>query len=88
MFLDNCHVALISILLRRGGFQFYRLDSPITFGIDMGTLQKVLKCSDVDDECSLRGDKEKNCMQVQFKSKNTESLFDIKLLNIDTGNIN
>lgn len=43
--MDSSHVCLVSFDLRDSGFSHFRCDMPLTLGINLENMAKVLKCS-------------------------------------------
>ncbi len=41
--MDNSHVALVSVLLEAEGFKRYRCDRPMSLGVNLTSITKVLK---------------------------------------------
>lgn len=82
--MDSSHVALCSLKLHAVGFDSYKCDNPITIGINVGQLSKVLKCAEAQDgvELSTDGDAE---MRVDFVSQDTSrsSNFVLRLIELD-----
>ena len=42
--MDSNHIALVSLVLHKGGFQHYRCDRPLTLGVNIASMGKILKC--------------------------------------------
>jgi len=84
--MDTSHVSLVALLLRGDGFDHYRCDRPLSLGINMGSLTKVLKCATNDDVCTLKATDEADKLTLMFESKEGDrvSEFDVKLMDIDS----
>lgn len=50
--MDSSHVCLVAFALRADGFDHFRCDRPLTLGINLDNLAKILKCAGA---CKLRG---------------------------------
>jgi len=82
--MDSSHVALVSFMLRTGGFSEFDCENPCVMGVNFGHLNKILKCSTAKDKLTIRL---LNTEMCQFVFENTaedrSSLFELKLLDID-----
>jgi len=47
--MDSSHVALVSLTLGQNGFEAYRADRPMTLGVSIANLSKVLKLAGNED---------------------------------------
>lgn len=56
--MDSSHVALVSLEMKEKGFANYRCDRPITLGLSIENLAKVLKCAGNDDSITLQAGEE------------------------------
>lgn len=56
--MDSAHVALVSLKLNESGFKDYRCDRPLTLGLSIENLAKILKCAGNDDSITLQTDEE------------------------------
>jgi len=54
--MDSSHVSLCVMLLKQPAFELYRCDRSVTLGLNFGSLNKILKCSDADDVITLKAD--------------------------------
>jgi len=54
--LDPAHVSLVALLITHDGFEHYRCDRPLTLGINLESLGKILKCAGNDDSLTLKAD--------------------------------
>ena len=76
--LDMNQVSFLSLHLKREEFKEYSCVRPITWGINLQTLSKILKCLRPDEECSLCVSSD-DSLQITFKSENRISEFEMKL---------
>lgn len=56
--MDSAHVALVSLKLNERGFKEYRCDRPLTLGLSIENLSKILKVAGNDDSITLQTDEE------------------------------
>ena len=69
--MDNSHVALVSVNLKTGGFTEFRCDRPITLGVNIAALTKVLKCAKDDDEVVLKANDTADLLHLTYNAKGT-----------------
>ena len=83
--MDNSHVALVSMLLKSEAFAVYRCDRNIALGINLGSLTKVLRAAQNDDELTIKAEDAPDVVNLLFESKADERLqeYEIKLMDID-----
>ncbi|KAI8374699.1 proliferating cell nuclear antigen [Radiomyces spectabilis] len=84
--MDNSHVALVSMLLRSDGFDPYRCDRNLPLGINLTSLNKILKCARNDDILTLKADDGGDVLSMVFESKDSDKIseYDLKLMDIDS----
>jgi len=84
--MDSAHVCLVSVLLEADGFDRYRCDRDISLGVDMESMNKVLKCAAKDDiiEISARGDTP-DSLKFTFEAPDQERIseYEMKMMNIE-----
>lgn len=51
--MDSCHIALVSLQLKEKGMQPYRCIKPMTFGLAIENVAKILKIAGSDDSLTL-----------------------------------
>ncbi|KAF5349319.1 hypothetical protein D9758_011792 [Tetrapyrgos nigripes] len=87
--MDNSHVALVSVLLSHTGFKKYRCDRPIPLGVNITSLQKVLRCAKDDDICTLKSADDADILNIVYEAKNTDRIseYDLKLMDIDSDSL-
>ncbi|CAJ0835036.1 4356_t:CDS:2 [Entrophospora sp. SA101] len=54
--MDNSHVALVSLLLSNEIFSTYRCDRGFSLGVNLTSLNKLLRCAGNDDTITLKAD--------------------------------
>ncbi|KAI6844970.1 Proliferating cell nuclear [Hortaea werneckii] len=83
--MDNSHVALVSMMLKSESFSPFRCDRNIALGINLTSLQKVLRCAQNEDILTLKADDAPDVVNMVFESADSDRLseYDIKLMDID-----
>ncbi|CAG8459284.1 2035_t:CDS:2 [Acaulospora morrowiae] len=84
--MDNSHVALVSLLLRSDGFDPYRCDRGFSLGVNLNSLNKILRCAGNDDIITLKADDNSaDNLGLIFESPTNErvSEYELKLMDID-----
>lgn len=84
--MDNSHVALVSLHLSMDGFESFRSDKPMTLGINIANLSKIMKLGDNEDSMTLKAEEDPSHLTVIFENqkKGRFAEFNINLINIDT----
>jgi len=84
--MDSAHVSLVSLQLNETGFENYRCDKPITLGINLNDLSKILKISQNDDIITLKSDELNSYLTILFENKKTEKSaeFQLNLLSLES----
>ncbi len=54
--MDSSHVALVQLQLEKSGFAIYRCEKPITLGLSITNLAKVMKLVNASDSITLKCD--------------------------------
>lgn len=82
--MDSSHVALCSLKLHASGFDEYQCSAPLTVGINVGHLSKVLKCAENNDGAGLSTDGDSE-MDIKFQNKCNlrSSQFTLRLIELD-----
>lgn len=83
--MDNSHVALVSMMLKSESFSPFRCDRNIALGINLGSLQKVLRAAQSSDILTLKAEDAPDVVNLVFESANSDRIseYDIKLMDID-----
>ncbi|KAF4555984.1 Proliferating cell nuclear antigen [Elsinoe fawcettii] len=83
--MDNSHVALVSMMLKSESFSPFRCDRNIALGINLTSLQKVLRCAQNEDILTLKAEDSPDVVNLVFESAESDRLseYDIKLMDID-----
>jgi len=84
--MDSSHVSLVSMILRADGFEPWRCDHNCQLGINLTSLNKVLKCMGAKDELSIKYKEGSDECDFVFKSPEEDrvSHFSLKLMEIDS----
>lgn len=79
--LDNAKVALINMNLHASKFEEYECQEPITAGVNISNLFKILKIITSNDILSISvADKEFMNIVIENDTKNSKSVFELSLL--------
>ena len=83
--MDNSHVALVALMLRADSFSPFRCDRSVSLGINLTSLQKILKAASPDDILTLKAEDSPDVVNFVFESSGNDrfSEYDIKLMDID-----
>lgn len=84
--MDNSHVALSAIELRTDCFEEFRCDRPMSIGVSLSSLSKILKSANNDDVLSLKKSDDGDTLQLTFESPKSDRVgeFEMKLMDIDS----
>lgn len=84
--MDNSHVALVSLQLSMDGFESFRSDKPMTIGVNITNLSKIMKLGDNEDTMTLKAEEDPSHLTVIFENtkKGRFAEFNINLISIDT----
>ena len=72
--MDSSHVALVSFQLKEFGFTTYRCERPMTLGISIENLSKILKCASNDDVITMQAEEDPTSIKFTFEN-NRKPLF-------------
>jgi len=84
--MDGSHVCLVAFNLRADGFDHFRCDRPLTLGINLGNLAKILKCSGSNDIITMKADDNGDTLTLMFESEKQDRITDVdlKLMSIES----
>lgn len=84
--MDNSHVALSSVELRCEGFDPYRCDRPMSIGISLAALNKIVKTAGNEDILTIKKDDDGDSLGLIFEGSKTDRVaeYDMKLMDIDS----
>mmetsp|Transcript_13013 Transcript_13013/g.19617 ORF Transcript_13013/g.19617 Transcript_13013/m.19617 type:complete len:271 (-) Transcript_13013:664-1476(-) len=88
--MDDTHVSLVYLSLEAELFKTYKCDRTITLGINLDSMNKVLKWAADDDSLTLTAKDDENVMNVRMQSKDAErdSQFNLRLVQINADTLN
>ncbi len=66
--MDSSHVALVTLNLSSEGFEEYRCDKPMTLGVSISNLAKVLRCGGNEDSLTLSCEEDPSKLKVKFEN--------------------
>lgn len=69
--MDSCHVALVSLLIKEKAFSSYTCHKPLTLGLTIENVAKILKIADNDDSMTLQCEDEPTSLKFRFESRRT-----------------
>ncbi|XP_023163380.2 proliferating cell nuclear antigen [Drosophila hydei] len=83
--MDNSHVSLVSLCLRKEYFEKYKCNRNISLGLDLKSLTKVLKCANGDDAVTIKAADKADKVELSFESAGKERTadYELRLLNLD-----
>lgn len=67
--MDSCHVALVSLVLKEKAFTHYTCHKPLTLGLTIENVAKILKLAGNDDSLTLQCEDEPTALKFRFESK-------------------
>lgn len=68
--MDSSHVALVSLVLNEKGFTNYRCDRPLTLGLSIENINKILKVASSDDTITMSCEEEEpTSLKFLFEDK-------------------
>lgn len=82
---DDSRVLLVVLKIEPSAFESFRCDKPVTLGLNLTSLSKVLRCGNNSDTLTLIADDEPDSIFVLFEDskKNKISEYSLKLMEID-----
>ena len=84
--MDTAHVALVSMNLDKNSFEKYNCTNPTTLGVNLGSIQKILKCGDSSDILTLQTTEDNSGLRFKFENQTNERFleFQMSLMDIDS----
>jgi hypothetical protein len=67
--MDNSHIALVSLELNRETFLNYRCDRNMSLGMNLGSLTKILKCANANDEVKITASDDSDVLGLDFQNR-------------------
>lgn len=88
--MDSSHISLCAMNLESTGFEHYRCDKPISLGLSLTNLAKILKCANNDDSITIRCAEDADVATFIFENSKSDKVseFEFKLMNIDSESLN
>jgi proliferating cell nuclear antigen len=82
--MDSSHVCLVSLLLRPDGFESFQCHRPMTLGINLASMTKIMGCSGNDDKFSIICKEGTDVLKFRFESVAVSKIsnFELKLMDI------
>lgn len=82
---DDSRVLLVSLEIGVEAFQDYRCDHPVTLGIDLSSLSKILRCGNNSDTLTLIADDNPDSILLLFEDVKRDRIaeYSLKLMEID-----
>jgi len=82
--MDTSHVSLINLLLRADGFEKFQCHRPLSLGLNLAAMTKVLKCAGNDDSLVLKAEEASDVLKFTFESQKGDKVsnFELKLMDI------
>lgn len=82
---DDSRVLLVSLEIGVEAFQEYRCDHPVTLGMDLSSLSKILRCGNNSDTLTLIADDNPDTVMLLFEDTKKDRIaeYSLKLMDID-----
>ena len=82
--MDSSHVALVSLMLRESAFAEFKCDRPVSLGMNVDSLTKILKMTGPSDTLKIRHRGDTDVVNFQCEGSDDRiSEFDLKLFQIE-----
>ncbi|CDK24832.1 unnamed protein product [Kuraishia capsulata CBS 1993] len=83
--IDDSRVLLISLLIEAGSFEDYRCDRNIVLGLEMESLNKIIKNGNASDMLTLVAEDSPDALNLIFEDKRRDRIaeYSLKLMDID-----
>jgi len=84
--MDSSHVALVSVLLRESAFVKFTCDRPVSLGMNVDSLGKILKMCGTNDSLQVRWQNDADSVSFQCESGDEDRIsdFELKLMQIES----
>ena len=66
--MDSAHVSLVALGMKEEGFEEYRCDKPMTLGVSITNLAKVLRCGGNEDSLTLSCEDDVSKLKIKFEN--------------------
>ncbi|CBY08230.1 unnamed protein product [Oikopleura dioica] len=82
--MDTSHVTLVQVALMSDGFEMFRCDKNLALGVNIDTMQKLLKCSANDDTLDIKAEDDGDVMDIVFTGQNGKvAEFEMNLMDLE-----
>lgn len=85
--MDSSHVSLISLFLEAEGFEYFKCDKPVTLGVNLVSMHKILKCSSNDDSITISWKEDPEILYFVFESNLSDRISEFQLKLIKTSSV-
>jgi len=87
--MDASHVAMCTFQLDASGFESYQCDTEFDIGLNMPSLERILRGAKKDDSLSLHAEMEGTVLEIRCSNTNTSkvSTYELKLMCIDSNQL-
>jgi len=84
--MDSSHVSLVSLLIHSNGFESFNCDKNFTLGVNLSSLNKILKCSSNDDSVTITCYENSEILSFKFENQNRDRIseFHLRLVHSDS----
>merc|ERR1711963_258251 len=83
--MDSSHVALVSLLLRESAFAEFKCDRPVSLGMNIDSLVKILKMTGPNDSLKICHQSDSDVVNFQCEGSDDRIAdFDLKLMQIES----
>lgn len=84
--MDSSHVALVSLLLRESAFAEFKCDRPVSLGMNIDSLSKILKMTGPSDSLKIRHQNDADVVSFQCEGSEDDRIadFELKLMQIES----
>jgi proliferating cell nuclear antigen len=84
--MDSSHVALVSLLLRESAFAEFKCDRPVSLGMNIDSLTKILKMTGPNDALKIRHQNDADVVSFQCEGADDDRIadFELKLMQIES----
>ena len=85
--MDQSHVALVSLHLNQKYFDTFKCSDSVTLGVNLGSIQKILKCGDNDDKLTLKTNDDNTELNFLFENGGKYFQFSMNLMEIEADHL-
>eukprot|EP00933_Yihiella_yeosuensis_P045429 TRINITY_DN407_c0_g3_i1.p1 TRINITY_DN407_c0_g3~~TRINITY_DN407_c0_g3_i1.p1 ORF type:complete len:259 (-),score=79.66 TRINITY_DN407_c0_g3_i1:240-1016(-) len=83
--MDSSHVALVSLLLRESAFSEFKCDRPVSLGMNIDSLTKILKMTGQNDSLKIQHQNDADVVSFQCEGSDDRIAdFELKLMQIES----